>query len=117
MKIYLAGPMRGYKGYNFPAFDEAARKLRAQGHEVFNPADRDRQAHPDLDWNVMTGDMATDFPAGSPFSLRAALGDDTAWICREAEAIALLPGWDKSKGAYAENALGVALGLLTILLP
>ena len=50
------------------------------------------------------------------FSLREALGADTAWICAHADAIALLPGWEKSTGATAENALAVALGLTRIIL-
>jgi hypothetical protein len=42
--------------------------------------------------------------------LREALADDTKFICLEADAIALLPGWENSKGAKAELALSEALG-------
>ena len=47
MRIYLAGPMRNYPRNNFPAFDAAAAKLRADGHEVFNPAEHDRKTYGD----------------------------------------------------------------------
>ena len=39
LKVYLAGPMAGYKDHNFPAFNAKAAELRALGHEVFNPAE------------------------------------------------------------------------------
>ncbi len=114
MRVYIAGPMRGIPHFNFPAFHEAAAYFRSRGHEVFNPAERDNEAH------------GTDISAGNPtgcedraaaehgFSLRDALHDDLAWICRHADAIALLPGWRNSKGATAERATALALGLEVI---
>lgn len=48
------------------------------------------------------------------FSLRAALGQDLAWICAHAEGIALLPGYKESKGAMAEYYTARALGLKVI---
>lgn len=115
MKIYLAGPMRGYPAFNYPAFHEAAEILREKGHEVFSPAERDIQRD-NTDWGAVspTGDLAEATKAG--FSLREALGDDIAYICREAEGVALLPGWEKSKGANAEKATAEALGLAVIYL-
>jgi predicted RNase H-like HicB family nuclease len=113
MKIYLAGPMQGYKDFNFPAFMEAATTLRAQGHSVFNPAERDVAAHGDS-FASATGNLQDIQHTG--FSLRDALYHDTKFICLEAEAIALLPGWENSKGARAEHALAVALGHRTIYL-
>jgi hypothetical protein len=41
MRIFIAGPMRGLHEFDFPAFHRTAAKLRAEGHEVFNP---DRRA-------------------------------------------------------------------------
>ena len=106
MKVYLAGPMRGYPNFNFPAFDAAARRLRAVGHEVFSPAERDRDKYGDI-FQTETGDESE----VHEFSLREALAADTAWITRHADAVALLPGWERSKGAQAEAALALALGL------
>lgn len=116
MKIYIAGPMRGIPEFNFPAFYEASRKLRELGHVVFNPAERDNNVHGvDISKGNATGDE-TLAAQQHGFNLRDALGDDLAWICKEAEAIALLPGWENSKGATAERATGLALGLEIIVL-
>lgn len=109
MKIYLAGPMRGIKAYNHPAFDAAAVKLRSEGHEVFSPADHDRKEYPDLDWPNMTGDMIQD--GITPKNMREIIGVDLVWIAQNADAIALLPGWERSRGAKAERALADFLGL------
>lgn len=116
MKIYVAGPMRGIPEFNFPAFMAAALNLRAQGHSVFNPAERDIERH--------GADISKDNPTGSVdeavkkwgFSLRDALCDDLTYICKEADAIALLPGWERSKGVAAEKATADALGLQIIIL-
>jgi hypothetical protein len=116
MKIYLAGPMRGIPQFNFPAFYRAAAKLRAEGHEVFSPAERDNDVHgTDISVGNTLGDE-TVAAREHGFNLRRALGDDVAWICAEADAIAMLPGWENSKGATAERAVAVALGLEVILL-
>lgn len=115
MKIYLAGPMRGYPEFNFPAFDHAANMLRLHGHEVFSPAENDRTTHgADFGKGNKEGDEEKAAQAG--FSLREALEADTSWICRHADTIAMLPGWDKSKGARAELALAEALNLSVLFL-
>ena len=114
MKIYLAGPMRGRPEFNFPAFYAAADKLRADGHSVFSPAERDNARHGrDISKGNATGDMVQAV-RDHGFDIREALADDTAFICREADAIALMPGWRDSKGATAEHALAVSLGLQII---
>ena len=114
MKIYLAGPMRGIEKFNFPAFFEAAVRLRADNHEVFNPAEADLKKYGPGVFDSDTGDLKDVKDSG--FILREALAKDTNWICLHAEAIALLPGWEKSKGACAEKALAEALGLKIICL-
>ena len=38
-RIYLSGAMTGYPDLNFPAFNAAARELRAKGFDVANPAE------------------------------------------------------------------------------
>ena len=114
MNIYLAGPMRGIPKFNFPVFAVHAQLLRNLGHIVFSPAERDNEHY--------GVDISEDNPTGSEalavsqhgFNLREALAHDLAWICAEADAIALLPGWRNSTGATAEHATAVALGLEVI---
>jgi hypothetical protein len=108
--------MRGIPEFNFPAFHNAAALLRSLGHTVFNPAERDIERH------------GKDISAGNPdgcekkaaaehgFSLRDSLADDLAFICKEADAIVFLPGWQNSKGVASERATGQALGLKEIFL-
>lgn len=115
--VYVAGPMRGIPLFNFPAFHAAAAKLRADGHFVFNPAERDNERHGK---DISAGNEAGCEEAAAKehgFSLREALKEDTEFICLHATAIALLPGWENSKGAKAELALAEALGHQVIHLP
>lgn len=116
MRIYVAGPMRGIPEFNFPAFNAAAATLRAMGHTVFNPAEKDNERHgTDISKGNATG-CEKEAAKAHGFDLRVALGDDLRWICAEADAIALLPEWEKSKGATAEHATAVALGLMVFVL-
>lgn len=112
---YVAGPMTGLELFNFPMFDMVASEYRDKGHFCFNPADNDRELlgkheawlpgpeDHDGDWKVWKIE-------GAP-GLRKMLGDDLAWIAAEADGIVMLPGWEKSSGAFAEWALARALGL------
>jgi hypothetical protein len=109
MKIYVAGPMRGKPDFNFPAFDKASAFLRRLGHTVFNPADRDREAHgPDIGKSL---DGNIDEAVQKGFSLREALAADMKFIAEEADGIWMLEGWETSLGARAEHALATALKL------
>jgi hypothetical protein len=105
-KIYVAGPMQGYPDFNFPAFETATYTLRKQGWEVCNPAEKDLDEHGESFGKGTQGTLE-EVPE---FSLRRALAYDTNWICTEADAIFMLKGWEKSRGATAEHALAIALG-------
>jgi hypothetical protein len=117
MKIYLSGPMRGKADFNFPLFDKVSAQLRAEGHEVFSPADNDRKRFGTDAYKPgdnITGDDNSHAQRLGLTDLelrRLLLGDDTAWICAHAERIVMLPGWIHSKGAVAEKALAEAIGL------
>ncbi len=104
-RIYIAGPMNGYPQLNHPAFNSTAEAFREGGWEVCNPAETDIEMYQSVE--------ATEeaMAANRQQFLRAALAIDLEWICTEADAIAMLPGWEKSYGARAEHATAVALGL------
>jgi len=98
MRVYIAGPMRGLPGWNFPAFDAAEERWRASGHTAFSPAQVDRA----LKYGPEQGE--------SPDHLRHVINVDITCIMA-ADALALLPGWENSRGATVELALAQFLGL------
>lgn len=107
--VYLAGPMTGILHYNFEAFAEAANRLRKEGFYVFNPAEADLAGG----FNPIGchGQETKAELAEKGFDLRKALAADLSFIAEDAEFVAVLPGWEKSKGVAAEIALADALGL------
>lgn len=107
-KVYLAGPMSGYKDFNFPAFLSAAKALRAKGHTVFCPAEADLEEYGSLK------EVEDEFKKDPMGNYKARLKIDIDWIMNQATAIALLPGWTASKGANAEFAVANAIGLEVI---
>jgi hypothetical protein len=111
MKVYLAGPMSNLPQFNFPAFFAAADALRAQGHEVFNPAEEDIKRFGTGWWEESDGTHDT-LPPGLDY--RNCLRVDLNWILDHAEAIALIPGWEKSSGVKAELALAKCLKLTVL---
>jgi hypothetical protein len=90
-KIFLAGPMTGLPDHNFPAFDEAAANLRGAGYTVYNPAENSHSADGSWAGYVKTG-------------IRYLMTCD---------AVALLPGWEASKGARFEGTIAGTLGMPT----
>lgn len=91
MKIYLGGPMGGIEELNFPLFNTVARWLRYYdyGTHVFNPAETEH----------------------TEAERRKGFAENCKFICEEADALVMLPGWRRSKNARAEAALTIALEL------
>lgn len=92
-RTYIAGPMTGLPEHNFPAFHAAAARLREAGWEAINPAEN------------FGG--RTDLPRAT--YLRA----DVALLVA-CEAIAVLPGWEESRGAKMEYMLAREFGMPVI---
>lgn len=106
MRIYLAGPMRGKPNFNAPIFRKAAASLRSRGHDVFSPVESTESIYGLFVCEDADGDEALAGIDG-----RVVYAADLNWLCRNAEAVALLPGWERSLGARAERAAAEALGL------
>jgi hypothetical protein len=94
MRVYIAGPMSGYPDHNFPAFHDAAVKLREWGLDVANPAE--------ADWN-------DDLTRSWDFYMRR----DIPLLCT-CDMIAMLAGWRESKGATLEYQIAKALGMAVL---
>lgn len=87
--LYISGPMTGLPALNFPAFHEAARQLRAVGYKVINPAEHDEE--PGLPWeHYLRKDIR---------------------LLMDCDAVALLPGWENSRGARLERDIALALSM------
>lgn len=112
--IYIAGPMTGYKNFNFDAFYTAEKYLKSMGYaDVGNPAAWDHETYgPDVNKSE-TGNLA-DATNTAGFDLRPTLLKDATYIATRAGSIFMLEGWEASKGARMEHALAVALGLRVI---
>ena len=87
--LYLCGPMSGLPDFNYPAFHQAAARLRGLGYRVTNPAEN-------------------------------GLPKQSAWIEHmradikglvDCDGLALLPGYENSKGAGVEIELAMGLGI------
>lgn len=102
-RVYIAGPMRGKPEYNFPAFDAAAARLRAQGYEVVNPAEMSREAGVD---NVES----------DPAAFNRLIAEELREV-RACDAIYLLQGWETSQGTRDELEVALSHGLEIMLEP
>lgn len=87
IRIYISGPMTGLPDFNYPAFNQAAAELRAQGYHVENPAENPERST----WAEY---------------MKSAVAQLTA-----CDMIKMLPGWEESRGAIIEHKLAQDLGI------
>lgn len=105
-RIYLAGPMTGYPLYNFPAFDAAQRKWASAYWSVITPADLNRQLY--MQRHGREFDPATDTAEWGDEVVHEMFWRDLEAI-KNTDAIAMLQGWRKSRGANIELSVARAL--------
>lgn len=89
-RVYISGPMTGLPEFNYPAFHAAEAEWAAAGWEVLNPA-RNADGDTTHPWAFY---IRLDIP-----------------LVLSADAIAMLPGWENSRGANLERTIAEALGL------
>jgi hypothetical protein len=92
-RVYIAGPMTGYSDCNFAAFHAAAERLAQAGWKVFNPAEN--------------------FGGRKDLPRETYLRLDLA-VLAQCDAIAMLPGWEDSRGAKLEYLVAHELGCTII---
>lgn len=115
-----SGPMTGLPDHNIPAFDAAEGRLLKQGHFVINPADISAQfgtyeeiaksfaIHYDID-GARRGLHFGEMIVGQRLA-HSVMDADLAAV-RSCDAIYLLRGWEKSRGAKKELAEAIPHGL------
>ena len=94
MKVYVVGPVTGMPGLNAEAFEEAQRSIEEAGDRCIIPHD------------FVPAD------ATHERAMRMSVG----FIVRGAEAVAALPGWERSEGASLEVAVARACGIPVVTL-
>lgn len=115
LSVYLSGPMRGLPEFNFPLFHTIAAQARRDGLLVFSPAE-----HDEVVCRFVTGRRPSSFPGflegdwdlygkATGSRLEDVLRWDTEAVVA-ADAIVMLPGWERSEGARLERLVGEALG-------
>ena len=90
--IYISGPMTGLPEFNYPAFHEAAQRLRNAGYTVFNPAEKTT-------------------PVSAPWAQH--MREDIRALM-DCHGVATLSGWTASKGARLELSIARPLGFTVL---
>jgi hypothetical protein len=100
-RVYVAGPMRGIKSFNYPKFEEATADLRARGYSVVSPAELDDETT--YEWCLASpdGQHLDEIPSEDTWG--DCLVRDIKIVIDKVDGVAVLPGWHKSTGARGET--------------
>lgn len=93
-RFYIAGPMTGLPEYNYPAFEEAASRLRRRGRDVVSPHE--------------LYDELPEERGSLPWWEYLQRGIEALTSCTD---IIMLDGWAKSRGARLEHHVALGLGM------
>lgn len=108
MRLYIAGPMTGYRSFNIPEFDAMARTLRAAGHDAVSPAELDSPEIRAISLASPDGALATLKSHGQTWG--DFLARDVKLIADDGiEGVVVLPGWNQSRGARLETFVARAI--------
>lgn len=109
--MYIAGPMTGIPQFNFPAFIRLALMLRGAGFTVVNPAELDDPDARAAALSSEDGDPAL-YARLTGLTWGDFLARDLKLIADGGiDAICVLPGWARSRGARTETFTAYVLDL------
>jgi hypothetical protein len=90
-KVYISGPITGYKNNNKESFTNAEYRLKQKGYEVINPLD-----------------VCASLPSDTIYTEYMRFDIRALTFC---DSIYMLKGWKKSKGANIELTVAQVIGL------
>ena len=111
MAWYVCGPMTNIARFNYPMFDIVTQHLRLDpANMVVSPTELDSKLMQDLARASLDGDL-TKMQNDSGETWGDVLARDVKLIEKLIGKFALLPGWQKSRGARLEVFVGLLVGV------
>jgi hypothetical protein len=105
MRIFISGPMTGFKDNNAKAFESAAEKFRKEGHTAVNPLEVTKTFGSMSDVNASFRTYYGNVLYGGPNPSKE-LAECVMEACKSAvrscDTIYMLEGWENSRGARRE---------------
>lgn len=92
LRVYIAGPMTGIPNHNFPTFRKAACDLNCRGYHAVSPLEINNEQD------------------GAPGEWAECMKRDIAALMT-CDAVALLDGWQRSRGALLEHFIAQTVGI------